>query len=71
MMSDEVSKAVPPGMTATDPITVFCPTCGARPGEACIGTRPLISHAMRWVIADKGDGEDARRKRIAQEWLKP
>jgi hypothetical protein len=28
-------------------------------------------HAMRRVIAHKRDAEDAKQKRIAQEWLKP
>jgi hypothetical protein len=60
-------------MKATGPLTVFCPKCGARPGEPCISTNmpPDSYHSMRRVVAHNTESDDAKRKRITQEMLKP
>ena len=44
-------------MNHTSPLTVFCPRCGARPGEPCMGMEPLSYHAMRRVIAHNAESE--------------
>jgi hypothetical protein len=60
-------------MTRADALAVFCPRCGARPGEPCISTNmpPDSYHSMRRVVAHNTESDDAKRKRITQEWLKP
>ena len=54
------------------PPTVFCPKCGARPGEPCISTNmpPDSYHAMRRVVAHNAERK-ADRQLIAQEMFKP
>jgi hypothetical protein len=58
-------------MPATSPLAVRCPRCGARPDQPCRGMPPDLYHQIRQVRARNAERDDANRKRINQEWLKP